>query len=163
MATLKRRYAVGRADGLAQSVGLHRRRRPAKTWEKVRRLEGLLQYDVGAIVWMDGKGAGRVAEVNFGLEGFKVDFEKQRGVTVGFRAAAKLLKALEPDHLLRRKIEEPESLAVLRDRSPSELLRATLVSHGRPMTASEIKEALSGVVSEAQWTSGGRLPAATSR
>jgi len=155
LATLKRRYADRPSfEGLSQSVGLQRAVDDLpKTWEKVERLEGLLQYDVGEIVWMEGKGAGRVAEVNFGLEGFKVDFEKQRGVTVGFRAAAKLLKPLPPGHLLRRKLEEPDSLAALRDQAPSELLREVLQSHARPLSAGEIKEALAGIVSDAQWTS----------
>jgi len=72
LATLKRRYADRPSfEGLSQSVGLQRAVDDLpKTWEKVERLEGLLQYDVGEIVWMEGKGAGRVAEVNFGLEGF---------------------------------------------------------------------------------------------
>ena len=45
---------------------------------------------------MEGKGVGRVVEVNLGLESFKVDFERHKGVTVGFRAAAKLLEPLAP-------------------------------------------------------------------
>ncbi len=155
VATLKRRYADRPSfEGLSRSVGLQRAVEDLpKTWDKVERLEGLLQYDIGAIVWMEGKGAGRVAEVNFGLEGFKVDFEKQRGVTVGFRAAAKLLKPLPPGHLLRRKLEEPESLAAMGEQAPSELLREVLESHARALSAGEIKEALSGIVSDSQWTS----------
>jgi len=155
LATLKRRYADRPSfEGLSQSVGLQRGVDDLpKIWEKVERLEGLLQYDVGAIVWMEGKGPGRVAEVNFGLEGFKVDFEKQRGVTVGFRAAAKLLKPLPPGHLLRRKLEEPETLAQLLEQAPAELLREVLASHDRPLSAGEIKEALSGIVADSQWTS----------
>src|SRR4030095_11666207 len=97
---------------------------------------------------MEGKGAGRVADVNFGLEGFKVDFEKQRGVTVGFRAAAKLLKPLPPGHLLRRQLDEPEALAALAEQAPAELLREVLGHHDRPLSAGEIKEALSGIVSD---------------
>src|SRR4029453_13666902 len=108
-------------EGLSQSVGLQRGVDDLpKIWEKVERLEGLLQYDVGAVVWMEGKGAGRVAEVNFGLESFKVDFERQRGVNGGFRPAAKFLKPLPPGHLLRRKLEEPESLAALSEQAPGE-------------------------------------------
>ena len=118
--------------GLAEAAGLHRATDDIpKTWEKVDRLEGLLAFDVGAFVWMEGKGAGRVVEVNFGLESFKVDLESQRGLNVGFRAAGKLLKPLPPGHLQRRKLEDPGELARLRDAAPAELLRAVLES-GEP-------------------------------
>src|SRR3990170_3527526 len=76
-----------------------------KTWEKVEKLESLLAFDVGTVVAMEGKGVGRIAEANLGLESFKVDFERIKGMTVGFKAAAKLLQPLEPSHVLRRKLE----------------------------------------------------------
>lgn len=155
MVTLKKLYAQKPSfEGLLQSVGLQRAVEDIpKTWEKVARLEALLALDVGAIVWMDGKGAGRVTEVNLGLESFKVDFERQAGVAVGFRAAGKLLRALPQGHFLARKLEEPETLAQLRDQNPPELLHAVLQSHERPLTAGEIKEILFGIVPEAKWTS----------
>ena len=58
---------------------------------------------------MEGKGVGRVVEANLGLESFKVDFERIRGLTVGFKAAPKLLRPLDPDHVLRRKLGIPPS------------------------------------------------------
>src|SRR5687767_5151530 len=99
---------------------------------------------------MEGKGAGRVVEVNLGLESFKVAFERQPPLTVGFKAASKLLQPLPAGHVLRRKLEEPAALAAL---PPAELLRATLESFERPLTAGEIRDALAGVVPETQWTS----------
>jgi transcription elongation GreA/GreB family factor len=155
LVTLKKLYAAKPSfEGLSQSVGLQRAVEDIpKTWEKVERLEALLALDVGAIVWMDGKGAGRVCEVNLGLESFKVDFERQTGVAVGFRAAGKLLRALPPGHFLRRKLEEPEAMLALRDQDPAELLHSVLQSHERPLTAGEIKEVLFGIVADSKWTS----------
>jgi transcription elongation GreA/GreB family factor len=136
---------------LFEAVGLHRAPQDiAKNWEKVERLEGLLAFDVGAVVAMEGKGVGRVVEANLGLESFKIDFERNRGLMVGFKAAPKLLRALPKDHVLRRKLEEP---AVLKAASPPELLRMVLQSYDRPLTAGEIRDVLNGIVSEAQWTS----------
>jgi transcription elongation GreA/GreB family factor len=152
LATLDHLYA-GRPTykGLREAVGLTRATHDIpKTWEKVERLVGLLQFDVGSVVFMQGRGAGRVVEANLGLESFKVDFERFPGLTVGFKAAPKLLVPLGKDHVLRRKLEDPQGLSAL---SPSELLHATLVSTGKPMTAGEIRETLSGIVSEAGWTS----------
>ena len=137
--------------GLREAMGLLRATHDIpKTWEKVDRLEGLLAYDLGSVVFMEGRGAGRVVEVNLGLESFKVDFERFKGLTVGFKAAAKLLQPLPSEHMLRRKLEDRAGLAAL---PPTELLRVTLVSYDRPLTAGEIREAVAGLVSEAEWTS----------
>ncbi|HEY0555186.1 MAG TPA: hypothetical protein VGG20_13030, partial [Thermoanaerobaculia bacterium] len=135
---------------LYEAVGLHRAPTDIpKTWEKVDRLEGLLAFDVGTVVAMEGKGVGRVVEANLGLESFKVDFERIRGLTVGFKAAPKLLRPLATDHVLRRKLEAP---AVLKALTPPELLRTVLQSYDKPLTAGEIRDILAGLVSESQWT-----------
>lgn len=126
---------------------------PARLWDKVNRLQSLLVYDVGAVVLMPGQGVGRVAEVNLPLESLKVDFEKKKGVTVGLRAAAKMLKLLPEGHLLRRMLEEPEALARLRDEDPPALLRAVLESADGPLTGAEVRERLTGIVPEARWAS----------
>lgn len=136
---------------LYEAVGLHRAPGDVpKIWEKVDRLESLLAFDVGTVVAMEGKGVGRVTEANLGLESFKVDFEKIRGLTVGFKAAPKLLKPLPPEHVLRRKLENPGSLKAL---TPPDLLRAVLQSYDRQLTAGEVRDILAGIVSESQWTS----------
>lgn len=136
---------------LFEAVGLHRAPQDVpKTWEKVERLESLLAFDVGTVVAMEGRGVGRIVEANLGLESFKVDFEKHKGLSVGFKAAPKLLQPLTPDHVLYRKLEAPAELKSMR---PPDLLHLTLVSYDRPLTAGEIRDILAGVVSEAQWTS----------
>ena len=133
-----------------EAVGLHRATGDIpKTWEKVERLEGLLAFDVGTVVAMEGKGVGRVVEANLGLESFKVDFERIRGLTVGFKAAPKLLRPLASEHVLRRKLEQPAALKAL---APPELLRVTLESYDRPLTAGEVRDVLAGIVAEPQWT-----------
>lgn len=152
LATLKRLYGDRSIfQGLAEAVGLQRATHDIpKTWEKVEKLESLLAFDVGTVVAMEGKGVGRIAEANLGLESFKVDFERIKGMTVGFKAAAKLLQPLAPVHVLRRKLEDRAALAALK---PPELLQVTLQSYDRPLTAGEIREILSGIVGESQWTS----------
>ncbi len=136
---------------LSEAVGLHKATSDIpKTWEKVDRLEGLLAFDVGTVVAMEGKGVGRVVEANLGLESFKVDFEKIRGLTVGFKAAPKLLRPLAPPHVLRRKLEKPEELKAM---TPPQLLHLTLQSYDRALTAGEVRDILAGIVGETQWTS----------
>jgi transcription elongation GreA/GreB family factor len=152
VSTLGKLYSDrGTYKGLFEAVGLHRAPQDIpKTWEKVDRLETLLSFDVGTVVAMEGKGVGRVVDANLGLESFKVDFERHKGLMVGFKAAPKLLQPLSPTHVLRRKIEDPAGLKAL---SPPELLRAVLQSYDRPLTAGEIRDVLHGIVGESQWTS----------
>jgi len=155
LATLERLHAERPSFApMAEAVGLHRATHDVpKTWEKVDRLEQLLAYDVGTIVAMEGRGVGTVAEANFQLESFKVDFAGHGPLQVGFRAAPKMLEPLGPSHILRRKLESLGELERLAAEDPSELLRTVLTSRGRAMTAGEIRQDLAGVVPDARWTS----------
>lgn len=155
LATLKRLYGHRPSFvGLVEAVGLHRAPQDIpKTWEKVERLETLLAFDIGTVVAMEGKGVGRVVEANMGLESFKIDFERIKGMNVGFKAAGKLLRSLAPGHVLRRKLEEPDVLKKMAKEKPSDLLHAVLESFGRPLTAGEVRDAVAGIVTESGWTS----------
>ncbi|MCG8456087.1 MAG: GreA/GreB family elongation factor [Holophagales bacterium] len=124
-----------------------------KTWQKVGRLEGLMAFDVGAIVRMRDKGAGRIDEVNMALGNFKVALDGGLELRVGFGGAAKLLQPLPEDHVLRRKLEEPETLEQLAKDDPSELLRLVLEGEEGSMTGAEIKKVLTGIVSPRRWSS----------
>jgi transcription elongation GreA/GreB family factor len=139
---------------LAEHVGLHRATQDVpKTREKIERLEQLLAYDVGTVVAMEGRGVGRVVEANLQLASFKVDFSGHAPLHVGFRAAPKMLEPLPPGHLLRRKLEEPDTLREMAVADPAGLLRVVLESRGRAMTAADIRQDLSGVVTDAGWSS----------
>lgn len=135
-----------------EHVALHKPTEdPTRLWDKVTRLQSLLSFDVGEVVLMPGQGVGRVTEVNLELESLRIDFDKRSGVTLGLRAAAKMLKALPAGNLLRSKLEDPAALDRLRDERPAELLRAVLESNDKPMTGAEIRDTLVGIVPEAKW------------
>ncbi len=139
---------------LLEKVGLKRAINDTpKTWQKADRLETLLSYDVGTIVHMEGKGSGRVTDVNMALESFLVTFEQIGDLRVGFAAAAKLLRPLAPGHILRRKHDDREALETLRDKQPAELLRSVLESYDSPRTGAEVRRDLAGLVTEKGWSS----------
>lgn len=141
-------------EDVMEMVGLHRAVDDVpKGWAKTSRLRDLLAFEIGSIVWMEEKGAGRVEEFNFELKSLKIDFEHAPGLRVGFRAAPKLLRALPPEHILRRKIEDRASLEALREGNPGELLLAVLQSYDQPRTAGEVKRDLEGLVTAGSWTS----------
>lgn len=141
-------------SGLVELSGLHRAVEDVdKLWAKTDRLVKMLQFDAGSIVAMEGRGVARVVDVNLQLKSFRLDFGSGAPLTVGFRAADKMLELLPPEHMLRMKLEQPEELTRLVDEDPAELLRRVLVSHDKPMTAGEIREALDGIVAEGKWSS----------
>ncbi len=139
--------------GLIEEAGLLRAPTDIpKTWEKVERFLALIVFDLGEIVWMEGKGAGRVAEINLPLQSFRIDIVGLPRFSVGFKAAPKLLKRLPPTHVLHRKIIEPQALREIAEKDPSDLLRIVLQSYDQPLTAAEIKRDLVGLVDESRWT-----------
>ena len=151
--TLHELYSDRESDlnGLLQDLNLDQGRQHAnKLWDKVDRLRNLLAFRPGDIVEMEGRGVGRIAEVNMPLHVFKVDLEKAKGVSVGFRAAGKMLRLLPEGHVLRQKLEEPEQLEGLK---PTELLERTLKSYDRPLTGAEVKIIVVGIIPERRWSS----------
>lgn len=136
---------------LLHELGLDRgRQETVKLWDKVDRLRNLMAFQRGDIVEMAGRGVGRIAQVNMPLQTFKVDLEKVKGVAVGFRAAGKMLSLLPPEHVLRRKLEEPEQLAKMK---PAALLELTLKSYDRPLTGAEVRSVVVGIIPERRWSS----------
>jgi transcription elongation GreA/GreB family factor len=152
--TLGRRHGTSELfTKLADKVGLHRATEDIpKTWEKVDRLEELIALSPGTVVWMEGKGVGRVADVNLQLDAFRVTLAGVGTLSVGFAAAKKMLRPLPEGHFQRRKLEEPETLAALKAERPEELVRLVLQSTDGPVTGNELRQALSGVVDDAEWT-----------
>jgi len=141
------------AKRLLDKIGLHRAPDDIpKTWEKAERLEELMALAPGTVVLMEGKGAGRVAEVNLQLDSFRVDLGTSGVLSVGFAAAKKMLRPLATHHVLRRKLEDPAGLTALKVDNPAELVRITLASYDEPLTGTELRQALAGTVSEAEWT-----------
>ena len=109
--------------------------------------------EVGTVVLMEGKGAGRVVEANLDLKSFKLELDQLGEIRVGFKAAGKLLQPLPEEHFLYRKIEAPDELTESAAGDPSGALRQLLESFDRPLVAGEIRQAVAGLVGERQWTS----------
>lgn len=139
---------------LAEHAGLFRAVTDlAKIWIKTDKLRALMSYEVGSVVWMDGHGAGRVVDINMALGSFRVDFDKTKGLTIGFGGAAKVLQPMPEGHVIYRRMTDPESLLALKKSDPSELLRLVLTSYDRPLTAGEVRDVVADLVAEKEWTS----------
>jgi transcription elongation GreA/GreB family factor len=121
--------------------------------ERTEKIETWLTYDEGECFFMAGRGAGRVTELNPELGICRLDFEKDKRVSVPLGAAAKYLTPLPEGHVLREKFTDGAKLAAAAKASPAEFLGRILQSFGRPMQMSEVRDAVIGIVPEAKWSS----------
>lgn len=121
--------------------------------EKAEKIETWLNYDEGECFFMAGRGAGVVTELNPELGICRLDFEKEKRVSVPLGAAAKYLVPLPQGHVLRDKFRDADGLKAAAKSSPPEFLAKLLQSFGRPMLMSEVRDAVIGVVPEEKWTS----------
>ncbi|MFA6956833.1 MAG: GreA/GreB family elongation factor [Thermoanaerobaculia bacterium] len=121
--------------------------------EKAEKVELWLTYDEGEQFFMSGRGAGVVIELNPDLGVCRLDFEKDKRVSVPLGAAPKYLIPLNEGHVLRRKVSDPEGLKELAAKQPAKLFAELLKGFGRPLTVSEVKDAMIGVINESKWGS----------
>src|SRR5215212_1845914 len=121
--------------------------------ERAEKIEMWLTYDEGEAFFMTGRGAGRVTELNPDLGVCRLDFEKEKRVTVPLGAAAKFLIPLPEGHVLREKFTDNEGVKKQAKDSPPEFFARILQSFGRPMVMSEVRDAVIGIVPEEKWSS----------
>ncbi|HEX2062676.1 MAG TPA: GreA/GreB family elongation factor, partial [Thermoanaerobaculia bacterium] len=121
--------------------------------ERAEKIETALNYDEGECFFMAGRGAGCVTELNPELGICRLDFEKEKRVSVPLGAASKFLLPLPEGHVLREKFTNPEKLKTAAKESPSEFFARLLRSFGRPMIMAEVRDAVIGIVPEEKWTS----------
>jgi transcription elongation GreA/GreB family factor len=102
---------------------------------------------------MPGRGAGTVSELNPELGICRLDFEKEKRVSVPLGAAAKFLTPLPAGHVLREKFTNPDKLRTEAVKAPAEMFARVLQSFGRPMAMAEVRDAVIGIVPDEKWAS----------
>lgn len=121
--------------------------------EKADKIENWLTFDEGEVFFMAGRGVGVVTELNPELGVCRLDFEKEKRVSVPLGAAQKFLIPVGEAHVLRRKVTDPDAMKAEALKSPAQMFERLLQSFGKPMTAGEVKDALIGIVPEEKWSS----------
>jgi transcription elongation GreA/GreB family factor len=121
--------------------------------ERADKIETWLQYDEGEYFFMAGRGAGVVTELNPELGICRLDFEKDKRVSVPLGAAGKYLVPLPEGHVLREKFTASEKVRKEAVASPPQFFARILQSFGRPMTMGEVRDAVIGLVPDEKWTS----------
>lgn len=121
--------------------------------ERADKIETWLQYDEGEYFFMAGRGAGVITELNPELGICRLDFEKEKRVSVPLGAAAKYLVPLPEGHVLREKFTNAEGVRKEALASPPQFFARILQSFGRPMTMGEVRDAVIGIVPDEKWSS----------
>src|SRR5947207_9986605 len=121
--------------------------------ERAEKIETWLQYDEGETYFMAGCGAGVVGELNPELGIARLDFEKDKRVSVPLGAAGKFLTPIKAGHVLHDKFRDADRLRTEAMNSPADFFARILQSFGRPMMMAEVRDAVIGVVPEEKWSS----------
>ena len=121
--------------------------------ERAEKIETWLQYDEGETFFMAGRGAGVVVELNPELGIARLDFERDKRVSVPLGAAGKFLTPVTPAHVLHEKFSDAGRLRTEAMKSPADFFARILQSFGRPMMMAEVRDAVIGVVPEEKWSS----------
>ncbi len=121
--------------------------------ERADKIETWLNYDEGECFFMAGRGAGCVTELNPELGICRLDFEKDKRVSVPLGAAAKYLTPLPEGHVLREKFKDPAKARADATGKPADFFARILQSFGRAMTMPEVRDAVIGIVPEEKWGS----------
>lgn len=147
------RKGLGSHKGFARAFGFANFSDPASNpVERAEKIETWLTYDEGEFFFMPGRGAGRVIELNPELVICRLDFEKEKRVSVPLGAAGKFLTPLPEGHVLREKFTNPEGLREAARKSPADMFARVLQSFGRPMAMGEVRDSLIGIVPEDKWS-----------
>jgi transcription elongation GreA/GreB family factor len=121
--------------------------------ERAEKIETWVQYDEGEMFFMAGRGAGVVVELNPELGIARLDFEKDKRVSVPLGAAGKYLVPLHDGHVLREKFTDADKLKKEALASAPNFFARILQSFGRPMAMGEVRDAVIGIVPEEKWAS----------
>ncbi len=115
------------------------------------RIARWLRFEPQGIYFLPGRGAGRLVEMNPALDVMRLEVAGTK-VPLSLASAERTLVALPPGHFLRRKVEDPRSLAAESEADPPEALRQLLASFGGTLTVQEIKDHFAGLVPEERWS-----------
>jgi transcription elongation factor GreA-like protein/transcription elongation GreA/GreB family factor len=115
----------------------------------LRRLEEYLLYDLGRYFFFERYGLGQVVQVNPAKREIVVDFDKKKRHFLSIDVAQGLLTPVDEQHFLYLKKEKIEQLKAMASAQPEELVIALLRSFHKPLSVSEIKMHLDGIVEEA--------------
>lgn len=119
-------------------------------FKSIERLEEFLKFDIGRVFYFERYGVGEVIAMNPDKKDLVLNFENQKDYYVKFDVAHGVLIQLAEDHFLYKKHKNIEELRKLLKEEPITLIKYLLKSFNKPLTSSEIKMYLNGIVEESE-------------
>lgn len=117
-------------------------------FRSLEKLEGYLKFDIGRVFYFERYGLGEVVSMNPEKRELVIDFQKQKGYFVKFDVARGLLKSAPEGHYLYKKYKSIDELKRFASEDAIGLVKYLLKSLNEPLSSSEIKIHLSGIVGE---------------
>ncbi len=105
-------------------------------------IEPLVQLTTTGFCMHRSWGFGRIKTVDTVFARFTIDFESKAGHNMDLAFAAESLKPIPKEHILARKVSEPDSLRQMAAQNHLELVKMVLNSYGGRATADQIQQVL---------------------
>lgn len=120
--------------------------------KELRELELRLRYDEGRTVYIPSKGVGRITEANPKLGVVRMVLKDGEKMSLRIDEAERLAQSLSNSHFLTRTITDTDLLKQTAVDDPGELLRLLFESVRREVTLGELREMISGIVPDTEWS-----------
>jgi transcription elongation GreA/GreB family factor len=116
-----------------------------------RHIEALVQLATNRFCMHRSWGFGEIKTVDTIFARFTIDFQAKPGHNMDLAFAAESLKPIAKEHILARKLSDPDGLKKLAGSNPVELVQMVLSSYGGRATADQIEQVLSPDVIAQDW------------
>ncbi len=123
------------------------------TLDKLRQFEVWLRYDEGRVIYIPSKGVAQVREANPKLSVVRIITKKGEQMSFRIEEAERMSVSLPNNHFLAQTLIDSERLRQIALNDPGELLRLLFESIKKQTTLGELREMLSGIITEEQWSS----------
>ncbi len=117
-------------------------------FKSLNKLDEFLRYDKGNIFYFEKFGIGEVVEIRPEKREIILNFERQKGYLLKIDVAQRLLKPVPPGHFLYKKYKSISELKTLAKEDPIGLTKFLLRSFNVPLSSSQIKLHLKGVIED---------------
>ena len=116
----------------------------------IRRFEEFMLYDIGNYFYFERYGMGEVVDVKPGRREIIIDFERKKKHFLTISVANGLLLPIDETHFLYKKYKRIDELKSLAASKPLDLVLMLLKSIHTPLSASQIKGYLEGIVPDSE-------------
>ena len=134
------------SEHLEQYIELSGLNAEVPIFHAIEKLDEFITFDNGAFFYFDRYGVGTVVEVRPATKEIVIDFERKKRHFLKIDVARGVLTPLSPTHFLFMKHNTIDTLRTMSESEPLDLVMLLLKSFKTPLTASQIKMHLLGII-----------------